>query len=59
MKRRDLDRMLKKSGWIITHGGNHDLATHPDKPGVKISLPRHKEVKEPTARGIMEDAGLK
>ncbi len=58
MKRRDIDRKLRKAGWEITHGGNHDLATHPDRPGIKIPIPRHTEIKETTARGILEDAGL-
>ena len=58
MKRRDIDKALKKAGWVITHGGNHDLATHPQNPGIKIPLPRHNEIKETTAKGILEDAGL-
>ena len=59
MKRRDIDKALKQAGWIIAHGSNLDLATHPQKPGIKIPLPRHKEIKETTAKGILEDAGLK
>lgn len=59
MKRRDIDKLLKGAGWKITPGGNHDLATHPEKPGIKIPLPRHKEINEYTAKGILEDAGLK
>ena len=39
MKRKDIDKALKKAGWVITPGGNHDLATHPEKPGIKIPLP--------------------
>lgn len=58
MKRKDLDRALKKAGWQIYHGGNHDLAYHPDNPNVKIPLPRHKEVNENTAKGILKAAGL-
>lgn len=58
MKRRDIDKLLKKAGWIIEAGGNHDLATHPEKRGIKISLPRHKVVNEFTAKGILKDAGL-
>ena len=42
----DIDKALKKAGWIISHGGSHDLATHPQKPGIKIAIPRHKEVPE-------------
>lgn len=59
MKRRDIEKELKSAGWVITHGGNHDLATHPEKPGIRIPLPRHKEINEYTARGILEDAGLR
>lgn len=58
MKRRDIDKMLKKAGWIITPGGNHDIAKHPQKPGIRIPIPRHREIKEQTAKGILEDAGL-
>lgn len=59
MKRRDIDKALKQAGWIIKAGGRHDLATHPQKPGIKIPLPRHKEVNEYTAKGILDDAGIK
>ena len=59
MKRRDLDRALKKAGWQIFHGGSHDLAVHPNKPGVQLTLPRHTEVNEITAKSILKAAGLK
>ena len=58
MKRRDLVKKLLDAGWEITHGGNHDIATHPDNPG-RIPIPRHNEINEYTAKGIMKDAGLK
>ncbi len=35
------------------------MAINPQKPGVKIPLPRHKEVNENTAKGILKAAGLK
>lgn len=59
MKYNELVRALRKAGWVITHGGNHDIAKNPQKPGVKIPIPRHKEINEMTAQGILEDAGLK
>ena len=59
MKRKDLDRALKKAGWQIGHGGSHDVARHPDKPGIKLVLPRHAEGNENTAKGILKAAGLK
>lgn len=58
MKRKDIDKRLRKAGWVILHGGNHDLAVHPKKPGVKIPIPRHTEVNEQTAKGILRLAGL-
>lgn len=59
MKRREIDKKLKAAGWIITLGKRHDMAKHPKKPGIKIPLPRHKEINEYTAQGILEQAGLK
>lgn len=59
MKRRDIDKALKKAGWNIEHGARHDFAKHPQKPGVRIQLPRHVEVNENTANGILKAAGLK
>ena len=58
MKRRDLDRELKKAGWKIKHGSSHDLAVHPLQPDKTIPIPRHKEVKEMTAKAILKQAGL-
>ncbi len=58
MKRKDLDRALKKAGWKIEHGSNHDKARHPDKPGIQLTLPRHTEVKEMLAKAILKAAGL-
>ena len=59
MKRKDIDKELKKAGWIIIHGGNHDMARHPMKPGISIPIPRHSEINEYTARGILERAGIR
>ena len=59
MKRRDIDKELHADGWIILHGGDHDMAIHPQKPGVKIPIPRHREIKETTAKEILRAAGLR
>lgn len=59
MKRKDLDRVLRQAGWNIVAGGSHDLAAHLQKPGVKIPIPRHREVNENTAKSILRAAGLK
>lgn len=59
MKRRDLIQKLKKAGWEISSGAKHDMATHPNKPGLKIPIPRHTEINEYTAKQILKEAGLK
>lgn len=59
MKYKDLTDMLKVAGWIITKGNPHDKAKHPDKPGVKIPIPHHREINEKFARAILRQAGLR
>ena len=59
MNKRELVRLLKQNGWIITPGSRHDLATNPDHPGVKIPIPRHTEPNKYTIEGILKTAGLK
>jgi len=58
MKKKDLVRILEKAGWVISPGTRHDMAKHIDYPGVKIPIPRHIEINEHTAKGILKDAGL-
>jgi predicted RNA binding protein YcfA (HicA-like mRNA interferase family) len=58
MKRRGIVKKLEAAGWVITHGKKHDMAKHPDKPGIKIPIPRHKEINETTTQGMLEEAGL-
>ncbi|MCL2108607.1 MAG: type II toxin-antitoxin system HicA family toxin [Oscillospiraceae bacterium] len=60
MKNAELRKKLQKAGWTITPGKAHDQAKHPDFPGVKIAIPRHKgEVPKGTANAILKEAGLK
>lgn len=55
MKRRDLEKELKKFGFVfMDNGGNHDLFMN--EQGVKISVPRHREIDEFTAKGIIKEA---
>lgn len=56
MKQADLVRLLKKGGWkLLRHGANHDIYTN----GVyNIAVPRHRELKERTAKGILKEAGI-
>ena len=59
MTKRELERRLLKAGWVITHGKAHDQATNPQKPGIKISIARHKgDIPKGTAMSILKDAGL-
>jgi predicted RNA binding protein YcfA (HicA-like mRNA interferase family) len=59
MKRKELLSKLKKEGWEITNGAKHDMAKHPNKPGIKIPIPRHTEINEYTANQILKEAGIK
>ena len=58
--KRELEQLLKANGWDIVHGKAHDLATNPEKPGIKIPIPRHKgDIPKGTAQSIIKAAGLK
>jgi predicted RNA binding protein YcfA (HicA-like mRNA interferase family) len=55
----ELERLLKKHGWIITNGKAHNQATHADKCGIKIAIPRHrKDLPTGTLHQILNTAGL-
>ena len=57
MKQRELVKKLKKLGYVFErHGSNHDIYAKGDK---KIPIPRHTEINERLARGILEQARLK
>jgi predicted RNA binding protein YcfA (HicA-like mRNA interferase family) len=59
MTKLELEKRLKKAGWSIVHGKAHDLATNPAKPGLKISIPRHKgDIPKGTAQAIFKEAGI-
>lgn len=56
MKRRDLESRVAALGWqLARHGGSHDVWTKTDKAHV-LAIPRHAEINEHTARGILRDA---
>jgi predicted RNA binding protein YcfA (HicA-like mRNA interferase family) len=48
---------LAREGWVKVPGGKHDKYVNPDKPGVLIVVPRHREQSRGVARGIAKDAG--
>jgi Predicted periplasmic or secreted lipoprotein len=61
MKTRELEKLLKKNGCILTqHGKKHD-EWYSEKTRKKFRIPRHpsKEVATGTAEKILKDAGLK
>ena len=57
MKQRDLVKMLKRAGFKLKrHGGNHDTY---QRGSDFENVPRHREIDEMTARGIIKKWGLK
>ena len=48
---------LKREGWVKVGGDSHDKFEHPDRPEALIVVPRHRNLKPGTARGIAKDAG--
>ncbi|MCL1872559.1 MAG: type II toxin-antitoxin system HicA family toxin [Clostridiales bacterium] len=60
MTAEELKRKLKVAGWVIEEGTRHSLASHPDRPGVKIPIHRHKgDIPTGTLQSILKAAGLK
>lgn len=57
MKRKDLIKILTSNGWyLLRSGGNHDIYTD----GVSCEpIPRHNEIKENLAKGIIKRHNLK
>lgn len=57
MKRKDLIKLLTDNGWWMSrHGANHDMYTN----GIRSeAIPRHSEIKEHLAKGIIRRQGLK
>lgn len=56
-KKRDLERELTEAGFVklSSTGAKHDKFRRGD---VTVTVPRHREIKETTARGIRKEAGL-
>ncbi len=55
MKRRDLVRALERAGFRKIRSGKHDIFARGD---LIVPVPRHTEINEHTARGILRDAGI-
>jgi predicted RNA binding protein YcfA (HicA-like mRNA interferase family) len=59
MTKRELEKKLLGAGWMVIHGKAHDMAVNPDKPGVKIPIPRHSgDIPKGTVHAILKDAGF-
>lgn len=56
-KKRDLERELTEAGYVklANTGSKHDKFRRGD---VTVTVPRHREIKETTAKGIRKEAGL-
>jgi len=54
VKRKDLIKQLHAFGWeLLREGASHSIFTN----GVrKVTVPRHKEINENTARSILKEA---
>ena len=60
MTTKEPKRQLKADGWTISQGANHEQATHPNKPGVKVPIPRHTgDIPAGTLNSILKSTGLK
>jgi predicted RNA binding protein YcfA (HicA-like mRNA interferase family) len=56
MKRKDLIKLLEKSGWYLKrNGGNHDIYTDGNRAE---PIPRHSEINERLAKEIIKKLGL-
>jgi len=54
MKRKELEQKLKKLGWTLNrHGRRHDIWTNDE---YEITVPRHNEINEYTAKAILKMA---
>ena len=57
MKRRELIRLFEQNGWTLKReGGNHSVYV---KGKLRESIPRHREVDEDLAKGIIKKRNLK
>ena len=52
MKKRDVEKQLRTYGWeLYRHGRGHDIWTNGE---LNVPVPRHNEIKEMTAKGILK-----
>jgi len=53
-------RALQRAGFVVHHtSGSHYILKHPDKPGMRVTLPYHnRDLKRRTLESVLEQAGL-
>jgi predicted RNA binding protein YcfA (HicA-like mRNA interferase family) len=49
---------LGREGWVVRHGGAHDVFKNPARPG-RIVVPRHRTLSIGVARIVAKQAGWK
>jgi predicted RNA binding protein YcfA (HicA-like mRNA interferase family) len=54
--RKIISRLLQ-AGWVNDGGSKHDKFEHPDRPGILIVVPRHRQQSPGVARSIARLAG--
>jgi predicted RNA binding protein YcfA (HicA-like mRNA interferase family) len=54
---RSIVARLLAEGWVVRHRGQHDVYKHPDRPGRRIVVRRHRTLSIGVAREIAKVAG--
>jgi predicted RNA binding protein YcfA (HicA-like mRNA interferase family) len=49
---RKITGRLESEGWVVEHGKEHDIYRNLEFHGVRIAVPRHRELSPGVARGI-------
>jgi predicted RNA binding protein YcfA (HicA-like mRNA interferase family) len=60
IKPRVVIQALKRAGFDVHHvSGSHYVFKHPDKPGLRVTVPYHnRDLKRRTLASIIDQAGL-
>lgn len=54
---RKITQRLEREGWQLKEGGEYSIYKHSGRPGVRIVVPRHRELSPGVARAIAKLAG--
>ena len=60
MNFKQMEKIIKADGWILSIQGSHNQYVHPSKPG-KVTIPNHgkKDLTPGVVKSILKQAGLK